>query len=162
MDLIASFSTMSLPPFTLWLFVGFLCLTAGTLAGEPSAAAIGLAALITGIAALSLPSVTAQVILWGILSIALIGVLRGMVPRVSNDLTPAREATVTEMIPQSGIGLVSYEGALWRARCQISDISIAPGQIVHVVGRQGLTLMVLPTTFSEEVEDISDRPRIER
>jgi len=67
---------------------------------------------------------------------------------------------VTETIPPSGIGLVSYEGALWRARCQISDISIAPGQMVYVVGRQGLTLMVLPTTFLEEIEDFSNRPRI--
>ncbi|MBD1850515.1 NfeD family protein [Leptolyngbya sp. FACHB-711] len=151
---------MSLPPSTLWLFVGFLCLMAGTLAGEPSAAAIGIAALITGIAALSLASATVQVILWGILSIALIVVLRGMVPKASIDLSPAQEATVTETIPPSGIGLVSYEGALWRARCQISDISIAPGQMVYVVGRQGLTLMVLPTTFLEEIEDFSNRPRI--
>lgn len=154
---------MSLPPHTLWLFVGFLCLMAGLLAGEPSAAAVGLAALITGIAALSLPSLTTQVILWGVLSIALIVVLRGMVPKASIDRDRTYEATVTETIPKGGLGYVSYEGALWRARCQISDLAIAPGQIVQVVGRQGLTLIVLPTTFSEEAdEDLSDQPRLRR
>lgn len=152
----------SLPPSTLWLFVGFLCLLAGSLAGEPIAAAVGLAALITGIAALSLASVTAQVILWGVLSIALLAVLRGMVPQATIGLDHGQEATVAETIPKGGLGLVSYEGALWRARCQISDLAIAPGQIVQVVGRQGLTLMVLPTTFLEEAEDLSDRPRIKQ
>ena len=146
----------SLPPYVVWLLVGFLSLLVGMVVGEPVAASLGLAALITAIAALSVPSVPAQVVLWGILSIALAIVLKGMVPQASKDLQPSDQATVTEPILPGASGLVSYEGVLWKARCQISDVSIAPGQIVHVIGRQGLTLIVLPTTFMEE---LSDRPR---
>ncbi|HEY9700394.1 MAG TPA: NfeD family protein [Trichocoleus sp.] len=146
----------SLPPYVVWLFVGFLCLLIGMAVGEPVAASLGVAALITAIAALSVPSIPVQVVLWGILSIALAVVLRGMVPQASKDLQPSVQATVSEPILPGEAGLVSYEGVLWKARCQISDISIASGQIVHVVGRQGLTLIVLPTTFAEE---LSDHPR---
>ncbi|WP_088890266.1 NfeD family protein [Leptolyngbya ohadii] len=76
----------------------------------------------TGIAALSVPDVVTQVILWGVLSIALIVVLRGMMPKASSDRDRIQEATVTETIPKGGIGMVIYEGALWRARSNPTKI----------------------------------------
>jgi membrane protein implicated in regulation of membrane protease activity len=141
------------PTYTVWLLVGFLFLFLGLIVGEPTAASLGLAALITAIAAITVSSVTTQVILWGILSISLIVVLRGMVPRQSKDSQPSTQATVSETIPASGFGWVSYEGALWKARCQISDVSIAVGKTVHVVDRQGLTLIVLPIASPDSYLD---------
>lgn len=136
-----------------WLIGGLVFLGLGLVVGEPVAAALGIAAIITAIAALSLPSLAMQLLIWGILSIALAVVLRGMVPKQSKELSPSIEATVSETIPKGGLGVVTYEGALWKARCQISDLTVAPGQVVHVVGRQGNTLIILPTTFDEDPID---------
>lgn len=137
----------------LWLVGGFIFLGLGLVIGEPVAAALGLAAIITAIAALSVPSVLMQLLIWGILSIALSVVLRGMVPKKSKDLRGNIDAIVSETIPKGGLGVVSYEGAIWKARCQISDITVTPGQTVQVVGRQGNTLLVMPTTFADEPTD---------
>lgn len=149
---------MAEQPYTLWLVLGFLFLILGMLVGEPVVASLGIAALITAMAALTVQSVTVQIVIWGVLSIALAIVLRGMVPKPAKDLGPSTMAIVSETIPRGGVGLVSYGGALWKARCQISDITISPGETVEVVERQGLTLIVLPTTFPEsEIEAYSDR-----
>lgn len=136
-------------PYALWLIVGFLFLILGMVVGEPVVASLGIAALITAMAALTVTSFPTQVVIWGVLSIALAIVLRGMVPKPAKDLRPNTEAIVSETIPRGGVGLVSYDGALWKARCQISDVTISPGETVQVVGRQGLTLIILPTTFPE-------------
>ncbi|NJO42933.1 MAG: NfeD family protein [Cyanobacteria bacterium CRU_2_1] len=136
-------------PYALWLGLGLIFLLLGMVVGEPTVAALGIAALITAMASLTVPLLTYQVVIWGILSIALSVVLRGLVPKRAKDLNPSTEAIVSETIPTGGVGIVSYEGSPWKARCQISDIAIHPGETVHVVGRQGLTLIVLPTNFSE-------------
>lgn len=112
-------------------------------------ASLGIAALITAMAALTVTSISTQVVIWGVLSIALAVVLRGMVPKPAKGLNPSTEALVSETIPKGGVGVVSYDGTLWKARCQISDVTMSPGETVQVVGRQGLTLIVLPTTFPE-------------
>ncbi|MFM7425738.1 MAG: NfeD family protein [Elainella sp.] len=141
--------------FTVWIIVGFVFLLLGVSVGEPTAAALGIAAIITAIAALTVSSVALQVVLWGILSIALTIVLRGMVPMPTRDEQPDTEAVVSETIPKGGVGWVSYEGSLWKARCQVSDIEITPGKTVHVAGRQGLTLIVLPIDFPDEYDTVS-------
>jgi membrane protein implicated in regulation of membrane protease activity len=141
------------PGFTAWIILGFVFLLLGLTVGEPTAASLGVAAIITAIAALNVSSIPLQIVLWGILSIALTVVLRGMVPMPTRNGQPDTQATVSEAIPKGGIGWVSYEGGLWKARCQISDIAISVGQTVHVVGRQGLTLIVLPMDFPEEEYD---------
>lgn len=143
-------------PYTLWLLLGFLFLFLGMVVGEPVVASLGIAALITAMAALTVTSLPTQVVIWGILSIALAIVLRGMVPKQAKDLSPNTAAIVSETIPKGNVGLVSYDGALWKARCQISDITISPGETVEVVGRQGLTLIVLPTNFPDS--DFEDYP----
>jgi membrane protein implicated in regulation of membrane protease activity len=151
----AAVSAPSPSGFTVWIILGFVFLLLGVSIGEPTAAALGIAAIITAIAALSVASVSLQIVIWGVLAIALTIVLRGMVPMPTRDEQPDTEAVVSETIRKGSIGWVSYEGALWKARCQISDIEIAAGQTVHVAGRQGLTLIVLPLDFPDEY----DRPR---
>jgi membrane protein implicated in regulation of membrane protease activity len=136
-----------------WLLAGLIFLGVSMAAGEPVVASLGIAALITAIAAITVKSLVIELILWGILAICLIIVLRGMVPKQALDLSPDSEATVSEVIPHGGIGLVMYEGSLWKARCQISDLAIAPGEVVQVVARQGLTLIVMPTRFLDEPRD---------
>lgn len=141
------------PSFNLWIIVGFIFILLGVTVGEPTAASLGIAAIITAIAALTVSSVALQIVLWGILSIALTIVLRGMVPLPTKEEQPDTQAVVSETIPKGGVGWVSYEGALWKARCQMSDVSITEGQTVQVLGRQGLTLIVLPLDFPDEHYD---------
>lgn len=141
-------------PSHLWLLGGLIFLGLGMIAGEPIVASLGIAAVITAIAALTVTSVSSQLIIWGVLSVALAVMLKGLVPKRAKTLSPALEARVTELIPKGGVGWVLYEGALWRARCQISDIAIPPEATVHVVDRQGLTLIVLPTDFLDSPIDL--------
>jgi membrane protein implicated in regulation of membrane protease activity len=149
-------ATVSSPSsFTVWMIVGFVFLLLGVSVGEPTAASLGIAAIITAIASLSVASTAVQVVLWGILAIALTVVLRGMVPISSRDEQPDTEAVVSEMIPRGGVGWVSYEGSLWKARCQISDVEIGRSETVQVVGRHGLTLIVLPIDFPDEYDTVS-------
>jgi membrane protein implicated in regulation of membrane protease activity len=144
------------PDHILWLVSGGVCLTLGMIVAEPTLSALGIAAVITAIAALSISQLGFQLLIWGILSVALALVFRGLVPGESRDLLPSREAKVSTAIPQGGTGEVSYEGSYWTARCQLTDLAIATGQMVHVVGRQGNTLIVLPISFPDEV-DIQDQ-----
>ncbi|MBW4467070.1 MAG: NfeD family protein [Pegethrix bostrychoides GSE-TBD4-15B] len=141
--------------FTIWMVVGFVFLLLGVSVGEPTAASLGIAAIITAIASLSIASTSVQMVLWGVLAIALTVVLRGMVPMPTQDEQPDTEAVVSEMIPRGGVGWVSYEGSLWKARCQISDVEIARSQTVQVIGRHGLTLIVLPIDFPDKYDTVS-------
>ncbi|MEM9212867.1 MAG: NfeD family protein [Cyanobacteria bacterium P01_F01_bin.150] len=139
------------PSHNIWLVGGLIGLLFGMFIGEPGIAAIGLAAIITAIAAISIQQLTLQLIIWGVLSAALTILLRGMVPKESTDLRPVSDGEVVKEIPQGYAGEVAYEGSLWRARCQVSDITIPVGEQVHVVGRQGNTLIVIPTRFPDSV-----------
>ncbi|WP_448604974.1 NfeD family protein [Thermoleptolyngbya sp.] len=143
-------SVFNQPAYLLWLVGGMCCLFLNLLVFEPTITALGIAAIITSIAALSLPSVGLQMMLWGILSVALAIVMRGMVPQSSKDLAAPSEAQVSVTIPRGGVGEVTYEGTIWSARSQVSDVAIAVGQTVHVVGRQGNTLIVLPAGFVQD------------
>lgn len=147
------------PAEVLWLLVGLGCLGVSLVAFEPTIAAIGIAALITAIAAMTVQPVPLQVMIWAVLSIALALVLRGLVPKESQELRSPEEAEVSVAIPPGGEGEVTYEGSYWTARCQISDVAIAAGQTVHVVGRQGNTLIVLPVGGGQTAADeIQPRP----
>ncbi|MBD2459759.1 NfeD family protein [Oscillatoria sp. FACHB-1407] len=138
-------TVQSQPAYILWLLAGLMFLGIAMLAFEPTIVAFGFAAIITGIAAISVREFSIQLLIWGVLSVSLAIVLRGFVPRHSKDLGPVTQASVSQTIPPGGVGEVTYEGSYWTARCQISDVAIAVGQIVQVVGRQGNTLIVLPT-----------------
>jgi membrane protein implicated in regulation of membrane protease activity len=143
------------PAHILWLLGGLMFLAMGMLVGEPSIAALGFAAFITAIAALSVSDFATQLLIWGVLSVSLAVLLRGMVPRESRELRHSVEAEVVDVIPQGGFGHVIYEGSLWKARCQFSDVAIHVGHKVQVVGRDGNTLIVVPGNFTDH--DIYDR-----
>jgi membrane protein implicated in regulation of membrane protease activity len=106
--------------------------------------ALGLAGLITALVAISIPLFPSQLLIWGVTSAAFTLVLRSFVPRESRDLAPSRYARVCVVIPAGGVGRVHYEGAIWHARCQNSQVAIAPEALVSVVDRQGNTLIVMP------------------
>ena len=133
-----------------------LCLALGTLIPEPSIPALGIAAIITAIAALRVPSHLAQMILWGVLSLSLASFMRSLMPKEAKSLKHDTDAWVRTPIPANGMGRVIYEGTLWQARCQLPDIAIAPQQRVYVVDRQGNTLFVVPANYLDL--NISDRP----
>jgi membrane protein implicated in regulation of membrane protease activity len=138
-----------------------LCLALGMLIPEPSIPALGIAAIITAIAALNIPSALAQMLLWGVLSLTLASLMRWLMPKEAKTLKHDTEAWVRTVIPVAGVGRVIYEGALWQARCQMQDVAIAPQQRVYVVGREGTTLLVIPTNYLDlhmSELNISDGP----
>nr|WP_228035107.1 NfeD family protein [Oculatella sp. LEGE 06141] len=143
------------PAHILWLLSGLAFLAIGMLVGEPGIAALGFAAFITAIAALSVPAFATQLLIWGVLAVSLAVLLRGMVPRESRELRHSTEAEVVDGIPPGGLGHVIYEGSWWKARCQFADMAIVVGHKVHVVGRDGNTLIVVPNNFTDH--DIYDR-----
>jgi len=65
----------------------------------------------------------------------------GIFPYVS-----AGAASVDQAIAPNMLGRVSFQGTSWFARFVDTscDVSVLPGQRVHVVDRQGLTLLVKP------------------
>lgn len=148
----------SQPPYQIWLLAGLLGLGVNLLLFEPTIAALSIAAIITSIAALSINSVTVQILIWAILSVTIALVLRGFVPAESAPgLEDPAEAEVCTTIPRGGTGEVSYEGSYWSARCQISDVAISAGQTVHVIGREGNTLIVMPIPSANPQRSLSDR-----
>lgn len=139
------------PSHNLWLFGGLIGLAFGMAVGEPGIAAVGLAAIITAVAAITIPQLVIQLIIWVTLSVALAIVMRGMVPKESTDLAPSTEAEVVMDIAPGYAGEVTYQGSLWKARCQVSDIAIPSGELVQVVGRKGNTLIVVPTRLLDGI-----------
>ncbi|MDA0672464.1 MAG: NfeD family protein [Cyanobacteria bacterium] len=127
-----------------WLVWGLGLLGLSLLIPEPTIVSLGCAGLVTALVALTITSLPKQLLVWGILSGAFILIFRGLVPRQARSLAPARHARVRETIPPGGVGRVFYEGGIWQARCQISDVAIAPEETVTVVSRQGNTLIVTP------------------
>jgi membrane protein implicated in regulation of membrane protease activity len=135
--------TLTLGP-TPWLVSGLVFLAFNLLIPNPTMVALGFAGLLTAIVAASIQLFPSQLLIFGVLSAAFTLILRGFLPQESKDLEPARYARVHDQIPPGGVGRVNYEGAIWHARCQISDVAIAPQSTVSVVERQGNTLIVMP------------------
>ncbi|MEM6519393.1 MAG: NfeD family protein [Cyanobacteria bacterium P01_C01_bin.70] len=129
---------------TPWLVGSCLLLCLSWLVPNPVTAAFGLAGLVTALVAISIPQLPNQLLIWGLLSAAFTLIMRGLLPKESQELAAARHARVCEAIVPGQVGHVHYEGAIWQARCQISDVAIAPPAQVTVVERQGNTLVVLP------------------
>lgn len=138
------------PSHILWLIGGVSTLLVGMMVGEPTLSALGISAFITAIASLYVPDAAAQWLIWGILSIALMVIFRSFMPKEVKEIDTTTEAEVSQSIPRGGVGQVTYEGSFWMARCQVSDLSIPEGQTVIVVGRQGNTLIVLPSSFASD------------
>jgi membrane protein implicated in regulation of membrane protease activity len=136
-----------LPAYAPWLLSGLVILILGGVLEEPIMMSLGLAALITAIAALSsmAADLSVQLVLWMVLSICLTVLMQGFTPRESEALRLPSDAVVHDEIPSDGYGYVRYNGALWKACCHLNCGAIAPGQMVYVVGRQANTLIVVPS-----------------
>lgn len=136
-----------LPAYIFWLAAGLACIGLSYLIPTPGLTAAGLAGLLTGLLALVIPSVAAQIIVWGAIAVALTLVLQRWLydnQRFAKGLQPDTEAKVIVRIPANGVGRVAYEASRWKARCVQPGISIEPEQTVRVVGRKRNTLLVLP------------------
>ncbi|WNZ23723.1 NfeD family protein [Leptolyngbya sp. NK1-12] len=133
----------------LWLTAGLiLCLMELVLPTAFVELTMGVSALIVGVIAWFVPSLTVQVVLWLLLSIFLTVLLRRLLPKRSRTIIEdAKEAkTLTEIAPGE-TGRVLYEGNSWQARCEDDRMTIAPDQRVYVVGRRGTTLIVIPESL---------------
>jgi len=148
----------NLPPYQIWLLAGLLGLGINLLVPEPTLGALAIAAIITAIVSLTVANVGIQFLIWAIVAVTLALMMRGFVPsRTAPGLEEPSEAEVCIAIPQGGLGEVSYEGSFWSARCQISDVRIDAGQMVHVVGREGNTLIVMPIPSRSGQSSLRDR-----
>ena len=109
---------------------------------------LGISALLVAALSLIVPQFTVQVVLWLILSAALIVLSRRVFKPKRSVLSFGDDhegKTLTE-IPTGEAGRVLYEGNSWRAKCA-DETAIAPNQKVYVVRREGNTLIVLPHNF---------------
>lgn len=135
-----------LSPSMLWLVAGsILCLLELFVPTAFVAFLMGISAFVVALAALVLPQFPIQVVLWLLLSTALVFVSRRFLPhpRASKNLDAIEAQTLTE-IPAGQTGRVLYEGNSWRARCEDDTEAIAPNQKVYIVRREGTTLIVVP------------------
>lgn len=136
-------------PTLLWLLAGaILCLLELFLPTAFVALMMGLAAFAVAGISLVLPYANWQVVLWMVLSTVFTLLSRRLLPvRKATAIEDAKEAqTLTEILPGES-GRVIYEGNSWRARCDDSQIAIAPNQKVIVVRREGTTLIVMPESL---------------
>jgi membrane protein implicated in regulation of membrane protease activity len=127
-----------------WLILGLILIAISLVIPNPITAAFGFAGLITALVALSVPILAKQLLIWAILSGAILLIFYGLVPQNSKSLESAQQAEVAVPILAGKVGKVMCNGVQWNARCQISDAVISAGQTVTIVGRQGNTLIVLP------------------
>ncbi|NES99037.1 MAG: NfeD family protein [Sphaerospermopsis sp. SIO1G2] len=138
-----------MPIFTLlWLVVGIiLCLMELLLPTAFVEFMMGVSAFVVALLSfLGLSKVWLQVVVWLLLSTFLVIFARRFLqpPARRSKLTDAVTAeTLTEILPGKA-GRVLYEGNSWRARCDDDKITLAPGQMVYVVSREGTTLIVMP------------------
>ncbi len=56
-------------------------------------------------------------------------------------LTFENEAVVKNVVQQGRVWRVAYKGTQWNARCNHAA-TLKPGDVVYVIGRQGITLLI--------------------
>ncbi len=112
--------------------------------------AMGLAALVTALVALVIPSLGLQAVAWLLTATLLVlgfnrwGRRRS---RRSLPLDAVNGKTLTAILPGQP-GRVLYEGCSWAARCD-EGVTIGPEEAIYVVGREGTTLVVVPAEIAE-------------
>lgn len=134
----------------LWLIAGaILCLMELFFPTALVEFTMGLAALLVGLLSLVVPSFGVQVALWMLIATVLLFLVRRwFTPKrrpAHNLLSEANVGeTLTEILPGQA-GRVLCEGNSWRACSETGETgTIAPGQKVAIVRREGNTLIVRP------------------
>jgi membrane protein implicated in regulation of membrane protease activity len=143
---------MAMPPSLLWLILGAsFCLWELIVPTAFVAVFLGLGALVMSLLALVLPPwMGLQVALWLACTAAIAGLSQRFIPRRSAiDFTHTEAQALTAIAPGQ-TGRVLYEGSSWRAKCGDGVSAIAPEQQLHVIGREGTTLIVVPMYMLEE------------
>ncbi|WP_019500302.1 NfeD family protein [Pseudanabaena sp. PCC 6802] len=138
---------MNLTPSQIWFAIGLALLLLELLVPLPTfliAGAMGLSAVIVALIALVVPFTIVHVAVWIALAVAFTLVIRRFVPRDSKRLAEAAEGVTLTEIPAGQSGRVQYEGVSWKARCDDVRVAIPADQKVHVLRRQGTTLIVMP------------------
>ncbi|MFM7472062.1 MAG: NfeD family protein [Nodosilinea sp. LVE1205-7] len=130
----------------IWLVLGtILCLMELLLPTAFVESTLGLSAFVVAMASQVLPSLTAQIILWMVLSVIFIALLRRFSPKQTPYILQAStEARTLTAIPPGQPGRVLYEGNSWQARCEDEATEIAENQRVVVTRRRGNTLYIMP------------------
>ncbi|NES72772.1 MAG: NfeD family protein [Okeania sp. SIO2D1] len=137
---------MLLNPTIFWLLAGaILCFLELLVPTAFVEFIMGLSAFVVAGVSLLIPSISVQVALWMIFSVASIFAFRRLLPNQTvATIADAQEAeTLTEILPGQP-GRVIYEGNSWRAKCDDESGAIAAHEKVIVVRREGNTLFVLP------------------
>nr|WP_290222142.1 NfeD family protein [Trichocoleus desertorum] len=137
---------MAFSPTVLWLLIGVgFCLVELLVPTAFISSVMGVSALIVALISLVLPQLSWQIILWMIISVALVVLVQRWVPKqkASALMDDVEAETLTEILPGK-MGRVLYEGNSWQARCGDESLAIAPQQKVYVVGRKGNTLLIMP------------------
>ena len=137
-----------LDPTLVWIIIGgILCSMELVFPTAFVSFMMGIAALLVAVVSLFLPQYTLLVGLWLLFSTALIIFSRRLfTPKRKISITgDDSEATAIGGIPAGSAGRVLYEGNSWRAKCADETRDIAPSEPVYVVGKQGNTLIVLPS-----------------
>jgi membrane protein implicated in regulation of membrane protease activity len=138
---------IDISPSGLWLIIGTtLCLIELVVPTAFTAVCLGVSALLVSIVALLVPSwFGVQIAIWMLLSCGLVALgYRINKKRTSRKIQASTEAeALTAMMPNQ-TGRVLYEGASWQAKCADGVESIEPHDRLHVVDREGTTLIVMP------------------
>jgi membrane protein implicated in regulation of membrane protease activity len=115
---------------------------------------MGLSAILVAFVSLLLPHFGLQVLLWMVVSLVSVLLVRRYLPRkVPKILQESLDATTLTAIAPGEKGRVLHEGSPWAARCEDTGAAIAPQTKVIVVGREGTTLVVMPTESVHSVID---------
>jgi membrane protein implicated in regulation of membrane protease activity len=138
---------IEISPSGLWLIIGTtLCLIELAIPTAFTAVCLGVSALFVSLVALLLPSwLGLQIAIWMLLSCGIVAFgYRLNRKRTSRKIQESTEAeALTAMMPNQ-TGRVLYEGTSWRAKCADGVESIEPHDRLHVVDREGITLIVMP------------------
>lgn len=133
------------PNVLFWLIVGVtLCLMELVIPTAFVEFTLGLSALVVSAVALVVPQLPLQIALFLIVAVALALLARRITPRRARSIEDAAQGTALTAILPNQSGRILYEGGSWQARCDHPDLSIALGEPVYIVSRQGNTLFVLP------------------
>lgn len=138
---------MTFSPASLWAIAGVIfCLMELFVPSAFTESALGLAAFGVAIAALVIPQLWLQVLLWFVLSTLMLVLFRRL--SLGRRRRPWRmdaiEAKTLTSIPAGASGRVLYEGGSWQARAYDPELEIAADQPVNVVNQEGNTLIVMP------------------